>query len=131
MDDWNKLKRVLQYLRGTIDLVLTLGADNLTKMKSWVDVSYGVHDDCKSHTGGASSLGLGVLNTKCQKQKLNVKSSTKGEIVSVSNVLPNMIWARMFLKEQGYTLSDNKLYQDNQSAMKILLNGKKVKWYQN
>ena len=84
-DDWNKLKRVLQYLRGTIDLVLTLGVDNLTKMKSWVDVSYGVHNDCKSHTGGASSWGWGVLNTKCQKQKLNVKSSTEGEIVGVSD----------------------------------------------
>ena len=31
----------------------------------------------------------------------------------------------MFLQEQGYTLTDNKLYQDNQSAMKIILNGKK------
>jgi len=30
-----------------------------------------------------------------------------------------------FLKEQGYILSDNKLYQDNQSAMKIILNGKR------
>ena len=44
-DDWKKLKRVLHYLRGTIDLVLTLGADDITKMKSWVDVSYGVNSD--------------------------------------------------------------------------------------
>ena len=52
-DDWVKLRRVLQYLKGTIDLVLTLGADDITKMKSWVDVLYAVHDDCRSHTGGA------------------------------------------------------------------------------
>ena len=51
-DDWKQLKRVLQYLIGTIDLVLTLGADDITKMKSWVNVSYGIHSDCKSHTGG-------------------------------------------------------------------------------
>ena len=50
LDDWNKLKRVLQYLRGTIDLKLTLGADDILKAKTWVDVSYGVHDDCRSHT---------------------------------------------------------------------------------
>ena len=37
-DDWKKLRRVLQYLRGTIDLKLTLGADDITKMESWVDV---------------------------------------------------------------------------------------------
>ena len=123
-DDWNKLRRVLQYLRGTMDLVLTLGADDMTKVKSWVDVSYGIHDDCKSHTGGAMSWGWGVLMTKCQKQKLNVKSSTEGEILGVSDFLPTMIWARMFLEEQGYRLQENILYQDNQSAMKIELNGR-------
>ena len=41
-DDWAKLKRVL-----SIDLVLTLGGDDMLKMKSWVDVSHGIHDDCK------------------------------------------------------------------------------------
>jgi hypothetical protein len=124
-DDWNKLKRVLQYLKGTIDLKLTLGADDITKMRSWVDVSYGIHDDCRSHTGGVMSWGWGVLMSKSQKQKLNTKSSTEGEIVGVSDYLPNVIWARMFLKEQGYVLSENTLYQDNQSAIKIELNGKR------
>ena len=124
-DDWAKLKRVLQYLRGTIDLVLTLGADDLLKMKSWVDVSYGIHADCKSHTGGAISWGWGVIGTKCQKQKLNTKSSTEGEIVGVSDFMPNMVWARMFMEAQGYILKENILYQDNQSAMKIIANGKR------
>ena len=125
LDDWNKLKRVLQYLRGTIDLVLTLGADDLLEMCAWVDVSYGVHDDCRSHTGGAISWGWGVLLTMCKKQKLNTKSSTEGEIVGVSDFLPNMIWARMFLEAQGDVIQKSKLYQDNQSAMKIILNGRK------
>ena len=124
-DDWNKLKRVLQYLRGTIDLVLTLGADDLLSMFAWVDVSYGIHNDCKSHTGGAISWGWGVLLTMCKKQKLNTKSSTEGEIVGVSDFLPNVIWARLFMEAQGDILEKNTLYQDNQSAMKIILNGKR------
>ena len=109
-DDWIKLKRVLQYLRGTVDLVLTLGADDLLSMFTWVDVSYGVHSDCKSHTGGAISWGWGVLLTMCKKQKLNTKSSTEGEIVGVSDFLPNVIWARMFLEAQGEILMKNALY---------------------
>ena len=55
----------------------------------------------------------------------HVKSSTEGEIVGVSDFLPNMIWSRMFLKEQGYVIQENVLYQDNQSAMKVILNGKR------
>ena len=124
-DDWTKLRRVLQYLRGTIDLVLTIGADGITKMKSWVDVSYGTHDDCRSHTGAAISFGWGILLTKCQKQKLNTKSTTEGEIVGVSDFFPNMISARMLLEEQGFTLKENILYQDNQIAIKIEKNGKR------
>ena len=116
---------MLQYLRGTIDLKLTLGADNILKSKTWIDVSYGVHDDCRSHTGGAMSWGWGVLLTKCQKQKLNTKSSTEGEIVGVSDYLPNVIWTRMFLEEQGYILDENIIYQDNMSSIKIVTNGKR------
>ena len=105
--------------------MLTLGADDIRKMKSWVDVSYGVHEDCKSHTGGCISFGWGVLLTKCQKQKLNTKSSTEGEIVGASDYMPNMIWGRMFLESQGFLLNESILYQDNQSAIKIEENGKR------
>ena len=58
-DDWKKLRQVLRYLKGTVNLTLTLGADDIKRMKSWVDVSYGVHDDCRSHTGGVNVLGMG------------------------------------------------------------------------
>ena len=36
-----------------------------------------------------------------------------------------MIWTRMFLQEQGFILEENVLHQDNQSAMKVLKNGKR------
>jgi len=98
-----------------------MGADDITEMNSWVDVSYGIHDDCKSHTGGVMSWGWGVLLTKCQKQKLNTKSSTEGEIVGVSDFLPNVIWVRMFLEAQGFEIKKIILYQDNQSSIKIEL----------
>jgi len=125
VDDWVKLKRVLQYLRGTLDMTLTIGGTDISHMRSWVDVSYGIHADRKSHTGGCISFGWGALMTKCQKQKLNVKSSTEGEIVGVSDYLSNMIWARMFIEAQGYPLKENILFQDNQSAIKIIKNGRR------
>ena len=104
-DGWAKLQRVLQYLRGTIDLILTLGADDISNVKSWVDVLYRVRTDCKSHTIGVMSWGWGVLLSKVQKQKLNTEKLLEREIVGVSNYLPSMIWARMFLQEQGFVIS--------------------------
>ena len=118
-DDWKKLKRLLQYLRGTIDLVLTLGADDITKMKLWVDVLYKIHSEYKIHTGGAMSWGWGVLLSKFQKQHFDTNSSTENKIVGVRYYLPNVIWLRMFLEAQGFVIKVNILFQDNQSAIKI------------
>ena len=50
-----------------MDLHFAIGTDNIHKMKSWVDVSYGVHTDSKSHIGGCISFGWGVLATKIPK----------------------------------------------------------------
>ena len=60
-DDWKMLKRVLKYFRGTIDLVLTLGANGITKMKSLVNVLYGIHSDCNNHTGKTMSWVWGLI----------------------------------------------------------------------
>ena len=56
---------------------------------------------------------------KSTEQKLNKKSSTEAEVVGSSDYLPNTVWARMFLAEQGYKLTKNIFYQDNQSAIRL------------
>ena len=70
------------------------------------------------------SLGLGILHRKSSKQKLNVKSSTESELVGVSDYLPYNIWLLMFFYEQGYIITNNTLYQDNQSTILMLKNGR-------
>jgi hypothetical protein len=123
--DWAKLKRVLEYLRGTLDDFLTLGADDIGMMKTWVDASYAVHMDMKSHTGGVVSFGIGAVMSKSSKQKLNVKSSTEAELVGASDYLPYPIWAKKFLAFQGYVLKENVFYQDNQSTIRFERNGRR------
>jgi hypothetical protein len=122
--DQHKLKRVLEYLKGTMDLEYTIGADSLSKLRTWVDASYAVHPDMKSHTGGVMSLGIGGLACKSTKQKLNTKSSTEAELVGASDYLPNTIWVKLFLEAQGYTIAENFLEQDNESAIKLEKNGR-------
>jgi hypothetical protein len=96
--DWLKLKRVLEYLRGTLNDVLTLGADDLGMMRTWVDVSYAVHEDIKSHTGGVIPFGQGAVMSKSSKHKLNTKSSTEAELVSANDYLPYPVWAKYVLE---------------------------------
>jgi hypothetical protein len=123
-EDWAKLKRLLEYIKGTINEEYTLGADSLTTMRSWVDASFAVHPDMKSHTGGLMSYGLGGFACKSTKQKTTMRSSTHAEMVGVSDYLPTTIWVTNFMREQGYPPLENFLEQDNESAIKLEVNGR-------
>ena len=59
-DDWKKLQRMINYLKCTRDLVITLSANDAHVLKWYVDVAYAVHKDMKSHTGGAFTMGKGT-----------------------------------------------------------------------
>ena len=70
-------------------------------------------------------MGQRHINDKMSETEAERKEFNGGRNCWGKQFLPNMIWSRMFLEAQGYKLNDNILYQDNQSAMKIIMNGKK------
>jgi hypothetical protein len=119
-DDYKKLSRVIkyQYLRATPTMALTLeGGNDAHIVNWWIDASFAVHPDLKSHTGGTLSLGKGSVYLASTRQKLNTKSSTEAELVGVDDVMPLVLWTRYFLDAQGYGVTKNKVFQDNQSAI--------------
>ena len=122
-DDFNKLWRVLQYLRGTIDIVLTLEATDLQIFKWWIDGSYSVHHDMRGHTGLSGTMGKGSFSSMSNKQRINTKSSTECEVVGVDDGMGRILWSRYFMNAQGYTPKESIIYQDNQSAILLENNG--------
>ena len=123
-DDWNKLHRCLRYLKSTIDLPLTISIDDMTIVHTFIDAAFAVHDDMKSHTGTVITMGKGALYASSNKQKLNTKSSTEAELVGAGDMVGRAIWTANFLEEQGYKVKQNNVYQDNQSAIKMEVNGR-------
>jgi hypothetical protein len=67
-DDWKKLTRSIRYLRESKDLYLTLEVDDGNVIKWWIDASFAVHPDMRSHTGGTMSLGKGSVYSLSHKQ---------------------------------------------------------------
>ena len=124
VDDQKKLIRVMKYLRATRGIPLTLEADVTVQPKWWIDASFGVHHDMKSHTGGMMSLGKGAIYATSRRQRLNTRSSTEAELVGINDVLSQVLWTRYFMESQGYTMHQTKLYQDNMSTILLSKNGK-------
>jgi hypothetical protein len=123
-DDLKKLGRVIKYLRGSKELILTLEADKPLMLKWHIDGSYAVHKDMKSHTGATLTLGKGSVYSASTKQKLNSKSSTEAELIAVSDAIGQVLWTKYFLEAQGLKVNENMVLQDNKSAMLLEKNGK-------
>lgn len=124
IDDWRKLRHLIEYLRVTRDLPLILGADGSGVLSWYVDASFAVHPDMRGHTGGAMTMGRGYPLDTSTKHKLNSRNSTESEIIAVDNLIPQILWTRLFMKAQGIEVRDNILYQDNKSAVLLETNGR-------
>ena len=90
----------------------------------WVNSSYAVHPDMKSHTGVLMSLGKGCTYTASNKQKLNRKSSTEAELVAIDDAMGQILWTSHFLAAQGISVPTMTIYQDNKSTILLTENGR-------
>lgn len=122
--DWGKLLRLLQFLYSTYAQNIHLTAHDLRQILWHIDTAYGVHIDLKSHPGGNMSLGKGAKQAISRKQKLVTRSSTEAELVATDDIIAQVLWTLLFMEAQGYPISENIIFQDNQSAIKLELRGK-------
>ena len=122
-DNWKKLNKMVKYLNGTKDLVLTLSADSLGVCKWYIDASHATHHDMKGHTGGTMTMEKGSIMSKSLKQKINTRISTETELVATNDILLDVLWSRYFLMSQGYKSMRSVIMQDNRTAMLLETNG--------
>ena len=114
----------MEYLRVDSLRPLIMSADGSRVLMWYVDASFAIYPNMRSHTGGGLTMGQGFPIVISTKQKLNTKSSTESEIVGVDDMMPIVVWNRYFLMSQGYGVTQNLLLQDNQSSILLERNGK-------
>ena len=93
-DDYKKLTRVMQYLRCTRELTLTI--EPSTDAHWWIDSLHAVHPDMHSHSGIIMTLGKGMMYSTSCKQKLSSNSSTEAELVAIDDAMGQILWTIHF-----------------------------------
>ena len=53
IEDWRKLKRLLQYVFGSLDLKRIMSLDSFKQMSIYIDASHACYDNMRGQTGGA------------------------------------------------------------------------------
>jgi len=97
-------KRVLRYLKGTLQFELQFNKGSL-QLNGFCDSYWvGNPDDRKSTSGYYIYLGLCLISWTAKKQSVVTRSSTEAEYRSMTHTVAELYWLRMLLKELHISL---------------------------
>ena len=100
-------KRILRYLRGTIDMKITYQAAK-NSMNGYVDADWGGNAlDRKSFTGLIFFVNGFPISWESRKQSCVALSSTEAEYMAMSYATKEAIFLRRLLMEIGYSSGES------------------------
>ena len=116
---WVALKRILRYLKGTVDLALRLWGQDKPVLKAYCDADWaGDRMDRKYTSGVLMQLGSSSVAWRSLKQSCVALSTTEAEFVSLSEGTRLVLWLRHLLKELDCEQNLRTLLtEDNQGAV--------------
>jgi hypothetical protein len=117
-DHFIAIKKILRYLKGTIDYSITYIKSN-PYLSSYCDSDYaGDIYTSKSTTGYIFYLGEGPISWKSKLQSIVAQSTTKAEYIAINTASREAIYIIALVKELAF-YKQNKfpLYTDNNGAL--------------
>lgn len=119
---WKHLKRILKYLSGTKNYGLVFTKDD-SYIEGYADADWASDaKDRKSFSGYCFKLSGTVVSFECRKQRNVALSSTEAEYISMSEASKEAIYLKNLLFEILGNSETITLYNDCQSAQKLILN---------
>ncbi|CAI7855174.1 unnamed protein product [Closterium sp. NIES-53] len=101
-EHWQAAKRVLRYLRGTKDYVLTLGGPSPPLLSDYSDSSWAdSRPDRRSSQGYGFSLGSGLINWRSTRSSAAALSSCEAELYAATMAAQEARWLTFLLEELG------------------------------
>ncbi|GKA72806.1 ribonuclease H-like domain-containing protein [Tanacetum coccineum] len=121
---FSALKRILRYVRGTLDYGLQLYSSSTSSLVAYSDADWaGCPTTRRSTSGYCVFLGNNLLSWSSKRQFTLSRSSAEAEYRGVANAVAETSWWRNLLRELHSPLSTATLvYCDNVSAVYLSSN---------
>ncbi|GKE25482.1 hypothetical protein Tco_1440866 [Tanacetum coccineum] len=114
------IKRIFQYIQGTINMGLWYSKDTAMALTAYADADYaGCQDTRRSTYGSAQLLGDKLVSWSSKKQTSTSISSTKAEYIAMSGYYAQILWMRSQLSDYGFAYNRVPLYCDKNSAIAL------------
>lgn len=120
---WTAAKRILRYLKGTTDTVITYASGKLQKGEKVQIVVYcdsdwaQDSDDRRSISGYVVKLSGGPVSWQSKKQPTVALSTCEAEFVSLTEATKEVLWYTYFLDELGVPYDTPVVFTDSKAAM--------------
>ncbi|RVW66685.1 Retrovirus-related Pol polyprotein from transposon TNT 1-94 [Vitis vinifera] len=117
-------KRVLRYLKGTVDLGVFYQKEGNGELMAYTDSDYaGDVDDRKSTSGYVFLLSEGAVAWSSKKQPVVTLSTTEAEFVAAASCACQGVWMRRVLEKLGHSQGKcTTVLCDNSSTIKLSKN---------
>ncbi|KAM1936926.1 hypothetical protein ACFX15_014142 [Malus domestica] len=121
---WLAAKRILRYIRGTLNYGLFYNFGEDAKLFGYSDSDWGGdQDERKSTTGYVFFLGSTVFSWTSKKQSIIALSSCEAEYIVAASTVCEAIWLRNMLKSLCHPqMESTVIHVDNMSANKLAKN---------
>ena len=128
IDHWKAAKKVLRYLQGTKDYMLTFKRYDQLEVIGYTDSDFAsCLDSRKSTFGYLFMLAEGAISWKSAKQSVIAASTMEVEFVACYEAMIHALWLRNFLSKLGVVdtiTKPLKIYCDNSAAVFFSKNNK-------
>lgn len=117
-------KRILRYIKGTIDFGLFYSPSNHFKLVGYSDSDWGGDvDDRKSTSGFVFYMGDTAFTWSSKKQPIVTLSTCEAEYVAATSCVCHAIWLRKVLNELKFSQKEaTEIHVDNKSAIALARN---------
>lgn len=123
-EDWNELKRIIKYLKGTVELKLKLSCIETegSTFFGYADADWAENrDERKSNSGYVFMVNGGVISWCCRKQSCVALSSTEAEFISLAEACQEGVWIQRLLSNLNEPVQlPFVVFEDNQSCLKMI-----------
>jgi hypothetical protein len=128
MDHWKAAKKVMRYLQGTKDFMLTFRRSDSLEVTHYSDSNFaGCIDSKKSTFGYLFMLAGGAISWKSAKQTIIASSTMEAEFVACFEATVHELWLRNFISGLGivdFVSNPLRIYCDNSAVVFFSKNDK-------
>jgi ATP-binding cassette subfamily B (MDR/TAP) protein 1 len=117
---WEAVKWILRYLRGSTNMKLCFGGSE-AKLIAYSDLA-GDIDGKKSTLGYLVTHSGGAVAWQSRLQKCVALNTTKVEFIAVTEVSKELLWLKQLACELGFGQDKYVLFCDNQSVIHLSKN---------